>query len=393
MAAPTLFPNAPLSTLRPSTQGPHKPSSYSFFLSRRLKPSCSQLKASFCRSRIAFSCRAFNQGNGVPKPEKILRTEPPSTTGATTKEKSRIPHLSLMSAELLVQRASGLTPLEVCKWVGFLSLAVAAAKSVLRLATDPFFLMYFSWTWLFWPWMVAFSLGALGLYFAYKHSAGKASVWEQLVVVSSAFTWLTLVPPAVANGFLEGWPVAFFFIYHYFFFFNVSVRKRLYGDYYLRPHDEKWDVRLPLPYRVAFAAAVLVSHFLAAFEAPPLHQVPGGWQNLPIWLLVMVVLLMQYNSVLHLSNYSEKVVVPTSVVQFGPFRWIRHPIYASTLFLFAVYFAALRAPLSMLFIQFVGVLYYDQKAKLEEDLMLKSFGDSYETYRNKVRYKFIPYVY
>lgn len=248
-------------------------------------------------------------------------------------------------------------------------------------------------TWLFWPWFVAIGVAVYGLYCFRKHSLGEANIFEQLAIVTSVFTWLTLVPPGFFNGFLEGWPFVFFFVYHYFFFFNVSIRKRLYGDYFVRPHDPKWDVQPPKWYRLLFGAGVMVGHWLAAFEGPELHLIPGGWNNVGIWILILMTLLMQYNASLYLAKYSEKVVVPTAVVQFGPYRWVRHPIYASLLLLFATYCIALRAPLSSLFVVVVCVLYYDQKAKMEEALMVETFGERYLEYASKVRYKFIPFVY
>ena len=102
---------------------------------------------------------------------------------------------------------------------------------------------------------------------------------------------------------------------------------------------------------------------------------------------------MQYYSSLYFAKYYEKVVVPTVVVQFGPYRWVRHPIYASNELLFFTYFIALCAPLSVLFIVVICLMYYDQKAKLEEGLMMETFGDGYTEYVKKVRYKFIPFVY
>lgn len=109
--------------------------------------------------------------------------------------------------------------------------------------------------------------------------------------------------------------------------------------------------------------------------------------------MILVTLLMQYNSTLYLAKYSEKVVVPTAVVQFGPYRWVRHPIYASTMLLFVTYCVALRAPLTSLFVVAVCLWYYEQKAKVEEALMVETFGDGYIEYASKVRYKFIPFVY
>ncbi|KAJ4725779.1 Protein-s-isoprenylcysteine O-methyltransferase [Melia azedarach] len=253
--------------------------------------------------------------------------------------------------------------------------------------------MYFSWTWLFWPWCVAIALALYGMYCFRKHSLGEASIFEQLVIVTSVFTWLTLVPPAHFNGYLEGWPFVFFLVYHYFFFFNVSVRKRLYGDYYARKHNPKWDINLPKWYRPFLSVGVMAGHWLAAFEGPELHRIPGGWSNVGIWILIMLTLLMQYNSTLYLANYSEQVVVPTAVVQFGPYRWVRHPIYASTMLLVVTYCAALRAPLSLLFLVAICLVYYEQKTKLEETLMVETFGERYLEYASKVRHKFVPFVY
>ncbi|KAI9194891.1 hypothetical protein LWI28_009927 [Acer negundo] len=286
-----------------------------------------------------------------------------------------------------------LTPFDVIKWSGVLSIAIAATKWTVNLVLNPFFWMYFSWTWLFWPWFVAVALAGYGLYCFRKHSLGEANIFEQLAVVTSVFAWLTLVPPAHFNGYLEGWPFVFFFVYHYFFFFNVSVRKRLYGDYYAREHDTKWDVSTPKWHRLLFCIGVMVGHWLAAFEGPELHRIPGGWSNFGVWILIVVTLLMQYNSTLYLAKYSEKVIVPTAVVQFGPYRWVRHPIYASTMLLFAIYCVALRAPLSLLFLVAVCLVYYEQKVKLEEALMVETFGEGYMEYATKVKHKFIPFVY
>ncbi|KAK9154322.1 hypothetical protein Sjap_001802 [Stephania japonica] len=313
-----------------------------------------------------------------------------SSVGAESPSNRTLKNLSFASFKETLSR---LTPFDVCKWSGIIFVLVAATKWFLNVLLSPFFWTYFSWTWLFWPWFLALGLAVYGAYCFVKHTRGEANVFEQLIVVTSAFTWLTLVPPAHFNGFLEGWPFVFFFVYHYFFFFNVSVRKRLYGDFYAREHDSKWDVALPAMHRLLFCAGVMVGHWLAAFEGPELHLIPGGWSNAGIWVLIMVTLFMHYNSTLYLAKYSEKVVVPTSVVQFGPYRWVRHPIYASIMLLFATYCIALRAPLSLLFTIAVCLIYYGQKVKVEESLMLDSFGERYTEYISRVKYKFIPFVY
>ncbi|KAG0448209.1 hypothetical protein HPP92_027965 [Vanilla planifolia] len=174
---------------------------------------------------------------------------------------------------------TGLTPLHL-QVLAILALALAVSKKVVHALLNPFFWLYFSWTWLFWPWILASSLAIYGLYSAYRHSIGLATVIEQLAVVTSVIAWLTIVPTAHFNGFLEGWPFVLFFFYHYFFFLESSVRKRLYGDLLPRDHDAKWDVDLPRPFRAAFFLLVLIGHWLAAFEGPELHMISGGWANI-----------------------------------------------------------------------------------------------------------------
>ncbi|KAG6430259.1 hypothetical protein SASPL_108322 [Salvia splendens] len=60
--------------------------------------------------------------------------------------------------------------------------------------------MYLSWTWVFWPWAVAIAIGAYGLYSLGRHLKDEATLAEQLAIVTSTLTWLTLVPPAHFNG-------------------------------------------------------------------------------------------------------------------------------------------------------------------------------------------------
>ncbi|PPD67170.1 hypothetical protein GOBAR_DD35952 [Gossypium barbadense] len=130
----------------------------------------------------------------------------------------------------------------------------------------------------------------------------------------------------------------------------------------------------------------MVGHWFAVFEALKLHRIPGSWSNVGVWILIVATLLIQYSSTVYLAKYSEKVVVPTVVVRFGPYRWIWHPIYASTMLLFATYCIALRVPLSLIFVVVVCSIYYDQKAKLEEVLMVETFGESYPEYANHLSF-------
>lgn len=342
------------------------------------KPSLHQLSLLPTRSKYRFF-----------RPAKCTYSE----TTMSESQPSMFYDIKNLSLESLKETLLKLTPIDICKLSLVLTVAIVGIKWAASVLFSPFFWMYFSLTWLFWPWMVAVAVGVYGVYCFRKHTRGEANEFEQLAVVTSAFTWLTLVPPAYFNGFLEGWPYVFFFVYHYFFFFNVSVRKRMYGDFNPREHDPKWDVSTPTWHRLLFSIGVIAGHWLAALEGPELHLISGGWSNVGVWALILTTLFMQYHSTWYLAKYSEKVVVPTAVVQFGPYRWVRHPIYASTMLLMVTYFLALRAPVSSLFTIAICLLYYGQKAKLEETLMTETFGKSYMEYMDKVKYKLIPFVY
>ncbi|CAM8892515.1 unnamed protein product [Rhodiola kirilowii] len=341
--------------------------------------------------RVCFTA-SISARTPPASPSQILISDVAATSGSPTLpllEKVRV-----ISFESFKQSLLGFTPFDACKWAGILSVAIAATKWVVALLFNPFFWMYFSWTWMFWLSLGALSIGIYGLYCLRKHYIGQANIFEKLATVTSTITWLTLVPLGFFNGFLEGWPLVFFLVYHYFFFLSATVRKRQYGDYYTRQHDPKWDVRLPAWYRLLFCGAVMGGHWLAAFEAPELHLIPGGWRiNTGIWVLIMFVIFTHYYAAVFLAKYVDNTAESTVVVRFGPYRSIRHPINASTMLLFVSYFVALRAPLSMIYVIAVCLLYYGQKAKLEENLMLETFGDGYKEYMNKVKCKFLPFIY
>ncbi|CAM8971811.1 unnamed protein product [Rhodiola kirilowii] len=315
-----------------------------------LSPTTTQLNTSCQKPRLSVSYKRLSP---APHP---LRSSFSDAADTDTSEK-----VGTFCIESLKGTLLELTPFDACKWAGILSIAIAATKWVVGMLFNPFFWMYFSWTWMFWPSLGAIAIGIYGLYCLSKHYVGKANIFEQLVIVTSTITWMT---------------------------------KRQYGDCYARVHDVKWDVRLPAWCQFLFCGAVMVGHWLAAYEAPELHLIPSGWWiNTGIWILLMVVIFTHYYATVFLAKYVDNTAEPTAVVQFGPYRSVRHPIYASTMLLFLSYFVALRAPLSMLYVTAVCLLYYGHKAKVEEELMLETFGDRYTEYQNKVKFKFIPCIY
>nr|KYP32985.1 hypothetical protein KK1_046217 [Cajanus cajan] len=258
-------------------------------LANRPKSISFQLNCSYGDSFSSSPKPARKRTNLLPSPRCSI-----SSNASTEYQNPVLEFFRNLSFDSIKATLLQLTPIDVVKWSGILCIITAATKWTRNMLFSPFFWMYFSWTWLFWPWFVAIVLAVYGLYCFRKHLHGEANIFEQLAIVTSVFTWLTLVPPGHFNGYLEGWPFVFFFV---------------------------------------------------------------------------------------------------AVVQFGPYRWVRHPIYSSTMLLFVTYCIALRAPLSLLFVVAVCLMYYKQKAEKEEALMVETFGQRYTEYASKVKFKFIPFVY
>lgn len=293
----------------------------------------------------------------------------------------------------IIPTLTQLTPLEASKWAAVAAIAVWAAKITLGVLLNPFVWMYGSWFLIVWPWPTAVMLGLAALFAAFRKSKGKAGEREQLFIVAVSLLWLIIVPPAHFNGYIEGWPVMLFIVYFGFFMINFYIRYTLYGDLNPGPDDKQWKTRPSRIVQIAFVASVVGGHLLAAYESPALSTFPGGWNNVIPSLVLFFTMALHYNATHYLGKYCDRLVVPITVVMFGPYRWIRHPIYTSYMLLFAGYCIALRAYISLFLLLLACFLYYEHRAKLEEDMLVEAFGDLYTSYRKKVSGKYIPFVY
>ena len=81
----------------------------------------------------------------------------------------------------------------------------------------------------------------------------------------------------------------------------------------------------------------------------------------------------------------------TELVQKGIFKYIRHPLYGSLLFL--TWGACLKNPEPSLdIIAFFSTIFFYLTAKIEEDEDIKYFGDKYREYMTKSK-MFVPYIF
>src|SRR5918995_693199 len=133
----------------------------------------------------------------------------------------------------------------------------------------------------------------------------------------------------------------------------------------------------------------------------PLDAVRFGWSEVPGWLQILgalgVVLSFYIMFLTFRENAYLALVVKVqeergqSVVSTGPYRYVRHPMYASTLLFFPGSALLLGSWWGLMFCTvLLGLLVW--RIPLEER-MLENGLDGYNEYERDVRYRLIPHVW
>jgi protein-S-isoprenylcysteine O-methyltransferase Ste14 len=93
------------------------------------------------------------------------------------------------------------------------------------------------------------------------------------------------------------------------------------------------------------------------------------------------------------DNWSSKVVVfeHQKLVQTGPYRKVRHPIYSAMLGMF-LGTAIISGELLTLIALAMVTLAYWRKIRVEEQFLLDRYGEEYESYRRRTWY-LIPWLF
>jgi protein-S-isoprenylcysteine O-methyltransferase Ste14 len=197
------------------------------------------------------------------------------------------------------------------------------------------------------------------------------------------------------------WPAGWAFI-AIFFGFAVAIVLWL-----ARKEPELLQERMSSPMQSGqplwdkvFVVAVMVL-FVAWLIVMPLDAVRFGWSEVPEWLQILgalgVVLSFYIMFLTFRENAYLALVVKVqeergqSVVSTGPYRYVRHPMYAS-MFLFFPGSALLLGSWwgLLLCVVLLGLLVW--RIPLEER-MLENGLAGYEEYARKVRYRLIPRVW
>ncbi len=81
-----------------------------------------------------------------------------------------------------------------------------------------------------------------------------------------------------------------------------------------------------------------------------------------------------------------------NLVTKGPYHIIRHPIYTGSSFLFLGYTLSFSSMICSMIILLILLLWLNKRIKLEEKLLIETFGDDYLNYMKRTK-RLIPFIY
>ena len=138
--------------------------------------------------------------------------------------------------------------------------------------------------------------------------------------------------------------------------------------------------------------------FIAAFVVAGLNW-RFGWWVLPDWAVwaaagVFLVSYLLYAEVLRENTYLSRTIEVQEnqkVIDTGLYGIVRHPMYMATTILFLAMPLVLASPLS--FIIMLGYIPVIAKRIKNEEKVLEEGLEGYKEYKQKVKYKVIPFVW
>ncbi|CAI5510287.1 unnamed protein product [Closterium sp. Naga37s-1] len=142
----------------------------------------------------------------------------------------------------------------------------------------------------------------------------------------------------------------------------------------------------------AATASAAASGASTAGAAAPFAAALDPWASRVAPVLLVFALWLHWDAAFFLGKYFDRLVVPKAVVTVGPYRSLRHPLYASYVLLFCAFCLSLHSYKAMLFLFIASLLYYRARITLEETMLLKAFPE-YKQYCQRVPYRMLPYVY
>jgi len=124
-----------------------------------------------------------------------------------------------------------------------------------------------------------------------------------------------------------------------------------------------------------------------------------GWSNMPAWVVVTASVLFLASYALYAEVMREnaylsrtiKVEEGQTVVDTGLYGIVRHPMYAVTILLFLMMPLVLGSWYALIAFAFYPAIII-VRLKDEEDLLTKELS-GYDAYKQKVKYRIIPFIW
>ena len=158
--------------------------------------------------------------------------------------------------------------------------------------------------------------------------------------------------------------------------------------------------RRPVRKKAAEPLVAMLSLFLFGIIVIPILVGYPRLGVLPTYLLypglvIMIVgFAMYYWAVLTLGPFCSgfvRVIPDHKVIRNGPFRFVRHPVYAGEILSFIGLGLALQSWVALLIILIGASVFYGNRIRVEERFLASELGDEYVQYKKSVK-RIIPHV-
>jgi len=123
-------------------------------------------------------------------------------------------------------------------------------------------------------------------------------------------------------------------------------------------------------------------------------QDPLSWHQWISWILLIISLLPLITGIYYLRKFgvpTDSIETTTKLVDKGIYKYIRHPLYSSLLFLsWGIFFKS--PTINELLLTLLILLFIFATAREDEKTSSNKFGVSYISYSKKTK-RFIPYLF
>jgi len=166
-----------------------------------------------------------------------------------------------------------------------------------------------------------------------------------------------------------------------------SIRERLKGT-------SKWESKVDVALRVAFfffwvAALILYANYpdwMAHYTLP--LAIWLRWVGVGVAIVSLPLLAWAHHTLGEQFSPDLRLRQEHRLVTSGPYRWMRHPMYAAeSLFMIALAAESANWPVALLMIAGIVMLY--ARVGKEEAMMIEQFGDEYRSYMKRTG-RFLP---